>query len=182
MRKLLLCLAVAMTAATASAQEATKPFIGVGATVNTNQGYISVPLNLSPVFRLEPFIGLDYHRETDRTSPLGDVITTNREFDLGVGAFFLQDMGSQVELIAGGKIELGFVKDQVEDKASNVTVSDSFTGFGIAAVGGAEYYFSPRFALGVEAELGLRTAEAVTDVRDTFVYTATFVTAKAFFK
>jgi opacity protein-like surface antigen len=182
MKKLLLCLAVAMTAATASAAEG-KPSMGLGARVNTDQAFISVPVNVSPGLRIEPFVGIFYNRNTDSTG-LNDVITSNTQVDVGISALVLKELGENVELLAGGKLELGFIKDSVHLDATGATNSDSSTLFGIAAVGGAEYYLSPRFALGVEAELGLKTAKytPAVDVRDTTVYTATFVTAKVFFK
>ena len=177
MKKALFALAAILAAATASAEEG-KPMIGVGAAVSFGQTAITVPINVAPMIRVEPFIGLARTKDT-LNAPGGDVIDTDTEFDLGCGVYFKTEAAQSVELYAGGKIELGFVSTKHEEPG--LSTSDSSTGFGIAAVGGAEYYLSPRFALGVEAELGLRTIE-VGNLRTTDIGTASFVTAKVFFK
>jgi hypothetical protein len=184
MRKLLLCLAVAMTAATASAQEATKPSIGLGANVGNGTIVVTVPINVGSALRVEPFLGYFQHRVTDDTNPIGVDKRWNSSLRLGAGVFMLQEVGQQVELVLGGRLAILRDAEGFKNKSSGTTISgdDSFYGFGLSAVGGADYYFSPRFALGVEAELGVESIEVATDVRNTDIFTASFVTAKVFFK
>jgi len=178
MKKVIFALAAVLAAATATASEG-GPMIGVGASLSFSQTAITVPINIAPGLRVEPFVGFDRLKITDATSPVGDVVDTETEFDLGCGVYVTKEVAQSVELYAGGKVELGILSEKSE--GPGFSASDSFTGFGLAAVGGAEYYLSPRFALGVEAELGLRTIE-VHDVRVTEIATASFVTAKVFFK
>lgn len=182
MRKLLLALTVALTATAASAAE--KPFIGLGALVGNGTIVITVPINVTPAIRVEPFLGYLQQRTTDDTDPVGVDKSWNSTLRLGAGAFLLKDVGEQVEMILGGRLTILRDASGFKNKSSGATVTgdDSFIGFGLSAVGGAEYYFSPRFALGVEAELGVESVEVATDVRETDIFTASFVTAKVFFK
>lgn len=182
MKKTLFAIAALLLATSASAAEGGKPFLGVGAELGLDTSRITVPINVAPVLRIEPFIGLDRTKETDSTDPAGDFIRTDTTFTIGTGAFYLMEVGQNVELIAGGRLTLDNVSFKEQDKAAGTTVDDSRWRVGLAAAGGAEYYFSPRFALGVEAELGFRTEETAPDVRLTTIYTASFVTAKVFFK
>jgi hypothetical protein len=179
MKKALIALAAVLAAVTASAAEG-GPQIGLGAAASFGETRINVPINIAPGLRVEPFLGFDRAKETDGTNPAGDVITTHTRFELGAGAYVVKEAAQNVELYGGGRIELDFISAKVETPAGDA--SDSFVGFGLAAVGGAEYYFSPRFALGVEAELGVHTEETSPDVRQTDIFTASFVTAKVFFK
>ncbi len=184
MRKLLFARAAVLAASTASAAEGGAT-LGLGTKVGGDSLDITVPVNIAPGFRIEPFVGFSHTKDTDTVSnPLGDEITTDNEFDIGVAVLVTKEVAPSVELIGGGKIGLGFLSTKFE--APGVSASDSRTAFMIAAVGGAEYYFSPRFALGVEAELGLHTIDfsyvGRGDGRTTTIETASYVTAKVFFK
>lgn len=180
MRKLFFSLAVVLSATTAAAAEGAK--LGIGAAFGGGQAVISVPYNLAANLRLQPFVGFTRLKVTDSTDPAGDVITTDSTFTLGVGAYYVKAVGANVELYGGGRIGLDLAATKTKDEVAGTSSSDSFWGYGLAAVGGAEYYFSPRFALGVEAELAFHTVETATDVRETTIDTASFVTAKVFFK
>src|SRR5512138_787431 len=183
MKKVLFALAAAMLASAAVAAEGGAK-LGVGAAVSFGQTAIVVPINIAPGLRVEPFLGFDRTKETDTTNPAGDFIRTDTNFDLGCGVYLTKEAAQNVEIYGGGRVALRFLS--MKDETPTGDTSASFTGFGIAAVGGAEYYFSPRFALGVEAEVGLRTIDVVlssgADGRTTTIDTASFVTAKVFFK
>lgn len=203
MRKLLLCFAFAVTAATASAQEAApagKPMVGVGVALGGStflpgltggstilpggSNKILIPINVSSNLRVEPFLGYTQVRTKDTSSPLGDDVDWASTLTIGAGVYLLGDLGSNAEVYGGGRLAINRVAAGFEYKSSGTTVSgdDSFFGFGLAAVGGAEYYLSPRFALGVEAELGFDTIESQQDFKETKIGTAAFLTARAYFK
>lgn len=182
MRKLLLGLAVALFATTASAQAA-KPFLGVGAKVGEGTAVVAVPMNVSPIIRVEPYLGYTQNRYTDASDPAGDFKRWSSELALGAGVFLVNDVGSNVELHYGGRLGIVRVAQGFEDEAVDFSDDTSDMGFQLAAVGGAEYYFSPRFALGVEAEIYVDTIEyGDTDERYTNFGTNTFVTARLYFK
>lgn len=184
MRKTLFALAALLVASTASAAEGAKPMIGLGAAVSFSPDLINitVPINVAPNLRIEPFVGIVYDRTSYDTNVAGALeSSTERDFVLGVGGYMVQEAGQQVELYFGGKLGLDFYK--LSDKyVSAPSVTSDHTAFTIAAVAGAEYYFSPRFALGVEASLGLRTYKDDVDTRYTNVMTMSVATAKVFFK
>ena len=181
MKKILFALVAVLSAATASAAEGGAK-LGIGAAFGADQAAITVPYNLAHNLRIEPFVGYSRVKTVDSTDPAGDVTDTASKLELGTGVFFLKQVGANVELIAGGKVRIDLDSTKNKDVPANTDTSDSFWGWGIAAVGGAEYYFSPRFALGVEAELGFHSAEVATDVRESTIETASFVTAKVFFQ
>jgi hypothetical protein len=179
MKKALFALAAVLAAVSASAAEG-GPQLGLGAIVGFGTTAITVPFNIAPGLRVEPFVGFARTKVTNSVNPAGDTINTDTTFSLGSGLYVVKEAAQNVELYGGGRIGLAFISEKVETPVGDN--SDSFVGFELAAVGGAEYYFSPRFALGVEAELGLQTEETAVDVRRTDIFTASFVTAKVFFK
>ncbi|MGB8930538.1 MAG: outer membrane beta-barrel protein [Anaeromyxobacteraceae bacterium] len=204
MRKLLLAIAALVFATTVSAQEAApaapssggKPMIGVGVALGGStflpgvtvlpggSNKILIPINVSPSLRVEPFLGYTQVRTKDSSSPLGDDVDWASTLTVGAGIYLLGDLGNNAEVYGGGRLAINRVAAGFEYKSSGTTVSgdDSFIGFGLAAVGGAEYYLSPRFALGVEAELGFDSIETAQDFKETKFGTAAFLTARAYFK
>lgn len=186
MRKLLFAVLAAALASTASAAEG-KPFIGVGATLGANfqaaEGYtIVVPINVAPAIRVEPFLAYGQHRETDTSNSAGDVTDWSSGLSIGAGVYLLKDMGSNVELSLGGRLAINREAIGTNNEITDVSTDSSAVGFGLAAVGGLEYYFSPKFALGVEGELFVDTIKnSDTDVRDTSFGTDARVTARIYF-
>jgi hypothetical protein len=100
------------------------------------------PIALAPNFRLEPSIGL-----FTVDAPSGG--TDHRDLTLGVGAFAVNRLAPQVDMYFGGRLKLNFAK------SDGPTVDDSDTDLFLAAAVGGEYYFVPKFSLGLEAQLGL---------------------------
>jgi hypothetical protein len=130
----------------ASAQQRGQPKIGLGVAITPVDGVpsnpnfdrpieIYVPIGLAPQFRIEPSIGFV------TADDVGSVIT------LGIGGFFVNQVAPQVDVYAGGRLKLNRVSDEVAD--------DSDTDLILAAAVGGEYYFVPKFSLGLEAQVGL---------------------------
>lgn len=195
MKKLLFAAFALVLAGSASAAEGGKPTLGVGfalgggSLVSTTtelvvpggNNRIVVPINVGPNLRLEPFLGFSYRRETT-SFPNGDVIVTRSALALGTALYVTKDVGQNVEMYGGGRLAILRAADSVDDKRPLGGSTDhSAIGFGLAAVGGAEYYFSPRFSLGVEAELGFDSVDTNRDFTVTNVGTAAFFTTKVFF-
>jgi hypothetical protein len=188
MRKLFFGLAAVLFVTTASAQEATtasaKPFIGLGAGLGVNLDFMNivVPINVAPSLRLEPFVGFAYDRTHFDTNVAGATeVESTRDFILGVGGYLLRPVAPNVEMLLGARIGFDFGKDYVK-VVSVGSDSTTTTSLLLAAVGGAEYYLSPNFALGVEASLNLTTHKDDADTRFTTVYTQGLATARVYFK
>lgn len=195
MRKTLFALAALLVAVTASAAEGGKPFLGAGIAIGggsfdpfglgTGGGAtkILVPMNVAPGIRIEPFIAYSQQRIKDSTSPIGDDLNWASRLTLGASAVLTKDVGNNAELYGGGKLSIVRLANGFENKSvtPNTSGDDSFIGFGIAAVGGAEYYFSPRFAIGVEGELGYESVEFTTDVKEAQINLGAFLTARVYF-
>jgi Outer membrane protein beta-barrel domain len=138
-------------AAPASAQQQTQnaaPKIGFGIAVTPvdtilNGGVppveIYVPIGIAPQFRIEPSLGIFTFDQTG--NELSNVT-------LGIGAFFLNRLAPQVDMYAGGRLKLNFAS------FDNGVNDDSDTDFFLAAALGGEYYFVPKFSIGLEGNLG----------------------------
>jgi hypothetical protein len=150
-------------AAPASAQQAQHaPKIGIGIAVTPVDTLLNglppveiyVPIGIAPQFRIEPSIGFftsDVNGGTDRS-----------DFTLGIGAFFLNPLAPQLDLYAGGRLKLNFAS------VDNGVTDDSDTDLFLAAAVGGEYYFVPKFSLGLEAQAGLYRAGDVSGDADGF--------------
>jgi hypothetical protein len=110
-----------------------------GAQAGTVEVYF--PIALAPNFRLEPSIGVFTVNEDGGG-------TDTRDLTLGVGAFFVNPVAQQVDMYAGGRLKLNFASTDTPGG------DDSDTDLIIAAALGGEYYFVPKFSLGLEAQLG----------------------------
>jgi hypothetical protein len=146
-------------AAPASAQQAQhgNPRIGLGVAVTPVDPIpsrfgtpieIFVPIALAPQFRIEPSIGFITQ---DNVGSL---------FTLAIGGFFVNQVAPQVDLYAGGRLKLNRVHDDVAD--------DSDTDLILAAAVGGEYFFVPKFSLGLEAQVGLYTLGDINGDTDGF--------------
>jgi hypothetical protein len=104
---------------------------------------IYAPIAIAPQFRLEPSLGIF----TANEGGTGGVDTT--DVLLGIGAFFVNKLAPQVDMYMGGRLKLNFAS------ADNGVTDDSDTDLILAAAAGGEYYFVPKFSLGLEAQLGI---------------------------
>jgi hypothetical protein len=156
--------AALVAAAPASAQQAQhSPKIGIGIAVTPVDTILSngippveiyVPIGIAPQFRIEPSIGFftsDVSGGVDRS-----------DFTLGIGAFFLNPLAPQLDLYAGGRLKLNFAS--IDSPAGDDSDTDLF----LAAALGGEYFFVPKFSLGLEAQAGLYTLGDVSGNSDGF--------------
>jgi hypothetical protein len=136
--------ALAVAAPAFAQQRAAAPKFGLGVAVTPVDGVpslvgfpieIYVPITLAPQFRIEPSIG--FVTQDDVGSA----------FTLGIGGFFVNNVAPQVDIYAGGRLKLNRVSSEVAD--------DSDTDLILAAAAGGEYFFVPKFSLGLEAQVGL---------------------------
>jgi hypothetical protein len=142
MKKLALALAALALAVPAAAQD-TRTQVGLGIAIvpldplDTVELY--VPITIAPQFRLEPSIGI-----TTSDGPGTD----SSDFTLGVGGFYVSKLAPQMDMYAGGRLKLNFAS------VDSGTTDDSGTDIVLAGALGGEYYFVPRFSLGLEGQLG----------------------------
>jgi hypothetical protein len=155
-----LAIAVATSAAaqTTTAQGKEGRFgLGVGLAAGDDpavENLIFVPLNLAPNIRIEPFLGwsrsdIDAVPAAAGGSPAFDPQEgKGSDFTLGVGAFFVQPIASQIQLYAGGR--LGLQWESFKQPSPAVGKAERRNTIVAAALGG-EYLPHPRFAIGAEA-------------------------------
>ncbi|MFO0584564.1 MAG: hypothetical protein U0229_20025 [Anaeromyxobacter sp.] len=145
--------------------------IGVGIALNSDPSFSSpaeilVPIILNPMIRIEPSLGV-ISRNVDGG-------TDTRNLVLGVGVFAGKHVAPSTELLFGGRLKLGFAK------FDNGVTSDSGTDILIAGAAGAEHWFSDKFSLGLEAQLGYYALSNVSGDASGF-FTQGALTARVYF-
>jgi hypothetical protein len=116
---------------------------------------IQVPIDLSPQFRLEPSLGFWIYTQ-DRNSVATNAIYSTDAWDLGVGAFYLLPQAGSFGAYVGGRLGLVF-QGASRNLGGGLSADISETDFYVKAAFGAEYHFAPRFSLGAEFQLGMRS-------------------------
>ncbi len=176
MKRFALALAALALAAPAFAQDATGGTVGIGVSIvpletgsyNAPTVEVYVPIKIAPQLRLEPSFGV---QTADRDNAAGNNVDTS-DVTLGLGVFFVQRVAAPVDFYAGGRFKLNFAS--VDDGIDENNGTDVI----IAGALGGEYYFVPKFSLGLEAQLGyFSRSDASIDEADGF-----FTTGLAFLR
>jgi hypothetical protein len=102
---------------------------------------VYVPFQIAPTLRLEPSLGI-----ATVDAPQGG--TDTKDITLGVGLFVTQKVAPAVNIYGGGRLKLNFAS------FDNGATDDSGTDFILAAAAGGEYFFVPKFSIGLEGQLG----------------------------
>lgn len=176
MKRFALALAALALAAPALAQDTAGGTVGIGVSIvpletgsyNAPTVEVYVPIKIAPQLRLEPSIGV---QTADRDNGNGNDVDTS-DVTLGLGVFFVQRVAAPVDFYAGGRFKLNFasVDDGIDENNGTDVV--------IAGALGGEYYFVPKFSLGLEAQLGYYSrSDASIDEADGF-----FTTGLAFLR
>lgn len=146
-------------ATTTTSTNAPQIGVGVGLTVGpqtpgrqagpngeqANLGYLMfVPVNIGQL-RVEPFLGWS-RLDTDGSGKDSDVM-------LGVGAFFVQPVASQLQLYAGGRLGSRWVSHKDPNYGLPGTSKDERRDTLLAVAAGGEYLPIPRVAIGAELQL-----------------------------
>lgn len=118
-----------------SAQQRDGVFMGLGGSLRSDDASIYLPIEISPMLRVEPFFQWS---ETDLPS---GVSAESRQ--LGAGGFFRFDLHDHLQTYAGGR--LSFV--DVESGGADLD------GFALEPTVGVEFWATSRFSLALEAYL-----------------------------
>jgi len=109
---------------------------------------ILVPIILNPTIRVEPSLGI-------LTRNFGGG-ASSRDIVLGVGVFMAKRATPSTDLLFGGRLKLGFAK------VDNGVADDSGNDILVAGAAGAEHWFSEKFTVGLEAQLGFYSLSEVS--------------------
>ncbi len=160
----------ATTAFSAAAQERSRGQIGLGIAIVplASQGVpptveVYLPIMIAPEIRIEPSLGIF---TDDRAGP-----NDTRDLTLGIGGFFVKGLAPTIDMYVGGRLKLNFAK------VTTPAGSDTGTDVLLAGAVGGEYYFVPRFSIGLEGQLGLYSNSAVSGDNSGF-----FTTGLAFLR
>lgn len=116
-------------------------------------GTVYVPVNLHVNFRLEPGIGyVSASSETEAGTNSKATSSSTSSFGFSLGALYQTRPVESFNVYVGPR--LGVVLSSSETNDGTTTTSTSATNVVAILAAGAEHYFSPRFSLGAEADLG----------------------------
>jgi len=110
---------------------------------------ITVPINASSTFRVEPELGFAISTDEFKSGSFTDEETTS-SWKIGVGLFGLKKF-EIFTLYYGGRV--GFLTQSVTEDNGTDTDEMGSTGFYLAPALGGEHYFSDHFSLGGEAQI-----------------------------
>lgn len=119
-------------------------------------GNIHVPIQVAPRVRLEPMIGYA-HESQETTNGSATFKASGTLWRVGVGLLFQLSSHEDFQAYAGGRVGLARRSAKFTDSDPNfpppTTTKASQKNTFLAAALGGEFYFSPRFSLGGEAQL-----------------------------
>lgn len=127
-------------------------------------GNIYLPIDFSPIFRIEPEIG--YYRIKNKR---GSFESTTSNLRIGIGLFFIQRYKKSIIQIGGraGLIKNSYSsKSSYPDNNSDRTKEDYY--FGLTS--GGEYLFTNHLSLGGEAQLNYIKFDNYDDNDDSSIY------------
>jgi hypothetical protein len=176
-------LAALFVATNASAQATNaQPRFGVGIAVGGfsttdaafeggfRRAYVLVPIQVMPALRIEPMFGINTWNGAGTASA--------SDITLGSGVFYTLHSAQSANVYVGGRLALDFVSTETAGG-----LSDSGVDIRLAAALGGEYYFSPHFSLGAEADMGYYSTDAADPglPDSTGFYTAGYLIGRFYF-
>lgn len=163
-RKLIMlgaAIAAIAVAPAASAAEAQTTRIGIGVAVDPfRTGGVPVSIHVPIDFgrlRVEPFLGFSTFSQDALYADLAGDVSSQWSWEVGAGVMYFLTPPQPFGLYAGGRLALQFSGHEypVTNPGPGGLVKFSETDFRIAGVLGGEYFFAPRFSVGIEAQLGV---------------------------
>jgi len=138
MKKLALFAAGLLMPALSQAAQPQGVKAGIGGSLRSDDALIYLPIEVGPVFRVEPFFGWS---KMDLT--VGGASTSSESRVLGAGGFFRLDLHERIQTYFGGR--LAYV--EVDNGGGDLD------GFDIEPTVGAEFYVTERVSVALEAFL-----------------------------
>lgn len=174
MKRIILAAAVAAVTTQVTAAD-----VGIGASVQSNDSWIYVPIDINSKLRLEPslrFIDAESQSRTEDSS-FGLPITTTVKsdgttYELALGIFGLVPIAESARLYYGGRIAYIDSESEIhihqlfgnfEEQSVQKTSSD---GYRLSPTLGFEYLFNEHFSIGGEAEWFYQDVDSTRDQTD----------------
>jgi hypothetical protein len=122
---------------------------------------ISVPINITSRFRVEPEVGFYRNSSTvDSSPPILSRTTTSSSAKVGAGAFGVASTG-RFTLYYGARVDyLRFTQSSVSGSGPNTATYPTYPGFLIAPAVGGEYFLSEHLSLGGEVQVRFTSSKA----------------------
>lgn len=139
----LLCLGLASAAGAAD--------LGLGFAIQSNGGYIMVPIKLSDSMNLEGFAAYNRWDYRYGQGTVNAMENQQSRFQAGLGVFWKRELTTSTNLYLGPRIS--WTKENNENRYLSGNNKDSSTGYQLAPILGFEYY--PIKSLSIGGEVGL---------------------------
>jgi len=158
--------------AVAGASPALRSFgFGAGLSLGTSlSGQIAVPVNVMPILRVEPLIGISRSGKTTEDDSGTDMVTTSsvdQNIQLGLGVYYLLRTNDPFLLYVGPRFGVLLQSDTSTSDATGKEIESvtSQTNIGLGLGFGGEYFFNPRLSLGAEININyVIVGEPTTEV------------------
>jgi hypothetical protein len=148
--------AAALLLAALAAGHAAAAEHGVGLSAKSDNGLIYVPIDVSPKFRVEPYVRYSTDDTTSFETTPPQVTLTGQEtetLEVGAGLFGLALPNESLRIYYGARAGYLNIHDTFELHSGTevIRVSDTSVGYHVAPTFGFEYLFNSHFTLGGEA-------------------------------
>lgn len=120
--------------------------VGIGASAESNDSTIYVPIDFGTTWRLEPFV--NYTKLTTKTS---GYTLDDKALRIGTGIFGLKSIGESMRFYYGGRLAYLDISSETDVYPVGI-VERSGNGYRVAPTVGFEYLFNEHISLGGEAE------------------------------
>jgi hypothetical protein len=154
MKRIVALMVAALVTGPAAAAE-----YGVGISAKSDNGLLYFPIDVSPQFRVEPYLRHVSSDSKQRIDTGGEVTTFNSESDQvegGVGVFGLAVPKASVRLYYGARASY------FDGDSHSTQTKQSFYGYRITPTIGFEYLFNSHFTLGGEVGYFFQNANVDT--------------------
>ena len=117
--------------------------VGIGASVQSDEYTVYLPINISEKNRLEPFVG---YKKTDIKKSSNGYSGTQKSKNiyLGMGYFHFSKVKGKLFSYYGGKVAY------IETESSDVNSEVSLDGYMLSPIVGLEYRFTDKFYIGCD--------------------------------
>jgi hypothetical protein len=130
---------------------------GLGVSVESNDAWIYVPIDVSPKLRIEPNVRyIESESEVQSKSDIfGSIFTTSesQSLEIGIAVFGLTSVLEAVRAYYGARV--AYIDSEFEIRSSGdfteISQEQSADGYRISPTIGFEYQFNRRFSIGGEA-------------------------------
>jgi hypothetical protein len=132
--------------------------LGLGASARSDEATVYLPIELNPVFRLEPFFSFG-----ESESSIGATIIETEFRQLGVGGFARMERANRLQPYFGGRLSYVDSETTTDLGPPFGAVTSDEDGFRVEPAIGVEFFVIEQVAVGLEAFLYYQSLDGSTN-------------------